>query len=80
MSSITDPTAGAASITIHLTVNGQPVTTSIRTLDQFLTKAGYAGAQIATALNGEFVPHSARAKTVLADGDKVEILSPRQGG
>ncbi len=80
MSSITDRPAGAASITIRLTVNGQPVSASIGMLDQFLTKAGYAGAQIATALNGEFVPQSARATTVLADGDKVEILSPRQGG
>ncbi len=35
---------------------------------------------IATALNGTFVPAAARALTPVGDGDKLEILSPMQGG
>jgi sulfur carrier protein len=80
MSSITEHPAATVSRTIQLTVNGQPVTTSLGMLDQFLTEAGYAGAHVATALNGEFIPQRARTTTALADGDRVEILSPRQGG
>ena len=32
------------------------------------------------AVNGAFVPRQARAATLLAEGDKVEIVAPRQGG
>ncbi len=35
---------------------------------------------IATAVNGQFVSVNDRPEITLKDGDKVEILSPRQGG
>lgn len=35
---------------------------------------------VATALNGEFVPRETRADTPLAEGDRLEIITPRQGG
>lgn len=35
---------------------------------------------IATALNGAFVPAAARAATPVKEGDKLEILTPMQGG
>ena len=35
---------------------------------------------IATAVNGEFVPVNDRPERTLKEGDKIEILSPRQGG
>lgn len=38
------------------------------------------GAVVATALNGEFVASAARGDTMLADGDRVEVLAPMQGG
>jgi len=41
---------------------------------------GFGGAVVATALNGEFVPVSARAHTALRDGDRLEVLAPMQGG
>ena len=44
-----------------------------------LTELGYAGI-VATALNGEFVPVSARLQTPLAEGDRLEVLAPMQGG
>jgi sulfur carrier protein len=41
---------------------------------------GYAGATVATARNGDFVPAKLRATTVLMADDTIEIVSPRQGG
>ena len=40
----------------------------------------YAEAKVATALNGEFVPARSREATPVKDGDRIEILAPRQGG
>ena len=40
----------------------------------------YADAIVATALNGEFVPARKREATPVRDGDRIEILAPRQGG
>ena len=37
-------------------------------------------ATVATALNGEFVPARARGATPVKDGDRIEIVAPRQGG
>jgi thiamine biosynthesis protein ThiS len=33
-----------------------------------------------SAINGEFVPARAREATPLKDGDRIEIVAPRQGG
>ena len=41
---------------------------------------GYSDAIVATALNGEFVPARKREATPVRDGDRIEILAPRQGG
>jgi sulfur carrier protein len=38
------------------------------------------GTVVATALNGEFVASASRSDTMLADGDRVEVLAPMQGG
>jgi len=45
-----------------------------------LEELGYGERVVATAVNGEFVAASARARTTLAEGDRVEILAPTQGG
>jgi sulfur carrier protein len=45
-----------------------------------LVELGYGDSVVATALNGEFVPTSARAATHLNDGDRLEVLAPMQGG
>ena len=44
-----------------------------------IAELGYAGI-VATAVNGEFVPVSARPDTPLAEGDRLEVLAPMQGG
>lgn len=65
---------------ITVVLNGEPVATPARNLAELLMEARYGGARVATALNGEFVPEPRRGDTALREGDRVEILSPRQGG
>ena len=45
-----------------------------------LGELGYEDAAVATALNGEFVAVALRGHTRLADGDRLEVLAPMQGG
>lgn len=61
-------------------VNGEPTAATASTLAELLTSLGYGAQKVATALNGDFVPEKARAGTPLSAGDRVEIVSPRQGG
>lgn len=61
-------------------VNGDALTTSAATLAELVDELGFKDARVATACNGDFVPERARAATRLGDGDRVEIVSPRQGG
>lgn len=65
---------------MKITVNGEACTTSARTLDELCRELGFLDAKVATARNGEFVPAKFRARVSLADGDAIELLSPRQGG
>jgi sulfur carrier protein len=61
-------------------INGKPREVRAATLDAVLAELGYAGAHVATAHRGEFVPATGRAACTLAEGDRVEILSPIGGG
>jgi sulfur carrier protein len=63
-----------------LIVNGEPREVAAGTLAEALQALDYREAKIATALNGEFVPARARGATPVTDGDRIEILAPRQGG
>ncbi|MGO9768563.1 MAG: sulfur carrier protein ThiS [Roseiarcus sp.] len=65
---------------MKLVVNGVERDVAAATLEAALQALDYADAVVATALNGEFVPARARAATKLKDGDRIEIVSPRQGG
>lgn len=64
----------------RIVVNGEPSPVVAATLAELLAALGYAGRRVATAVNGDFVPERARSDTRLAAGDRVEIVSPRQGG
>ena len=66
--------------TTALVVNGEQLETDARTLAELIAAGGYGEREVATALNGEFVPRAARAGTLLRPGDKIEIVAPRQGG
>lgn len=62
-----------------ITLNGESREISATNLADLLEECDFSG-QIATALNGEFVPHTSREETKLTQGDRVEILAPMQGG
>ncbi len=65
---------------MKLIVNGEPREASAPTLDKALDELGFGGRTVATALNGAFVPVRKRPDTALADGDRLEVLTPMQGG
>lgn len=61
-------------------VNGEQAETEARTLAELIASRGFGEGQVATAVNGAFVPRQARAATLLGEGDRVEVVAPRQGG
>ena len=65
---------------MRLVVNGESQELPAATLADALQSLDFAEAKVATALNGEFVPARAREATTLKDGDRIEIVAPRQGG
>jgi sulfur carrier protein len=65
---------------VRLVVNGELQEVPAATLADALQSLDLADAKVATALNGEFVPARAREATSLKDGDRIEIVAPRQGG
>ena len=65
---------------MQIFVNGDRHDVEPDTLAAILTALGYGGAKIATALNGDFVPAGVRQTTRLADGDRIEVVAPMQGG
>jgi sulfur carrier protein len=69
----------ASTKSVSLIVNGAAITVDAETLAALLVEAGFAG-RVATAVNGNFVAERARAETKLQPGDRIEILTPRQGG
>jgi sulfur carrier protein len=63
-----------------LIVNGEAREVAALTLAGALAALDYAEAKVATAVNGEFVPARLRAGVRLNEGDRIEVLAPRQGG
>jgi sulfur carrier protein len=65
---------------MRIFVNGDRHDIDSETLALALHRLGYGGKKIATAVNGRFVAAAARPDLKLADGDKVEVVAPMQGG
>jgi sulfur carrier protein len=65
---------------VKILVNGAWCDTAATDLASALEELGYGGSTVATALNGEFVPVSLRTGAPLAEGDRLEVLAPMQGG
>jgi len=63
-----------------ITINGTPTEFTGTTLADALEQAGHADAKVATAVNEQFVPATARATHTIHPGDRIEIVAPRQGG
>ena len=65
---------------MKILVNGAWRDTQSAELGRALEELGYGQTVVSTALNGEFVALSQRAETRLAEGDRLEVLAPMQGG
>ncbi len=65
---------------MHILLNGEPRQVSAATLAEALAELDFGDAIVATAVNGRFVPVSARASLALRDADALEVLAPMQGG
>jgi thiamine biosynthesis protein ThiS len=65
---------------MKLTVNGEAHEIAAATLAELLAALDYEGNWLATAVNSDLVHAAERARFPLKDGDRIEILSPMQGG
>jgi sulfur carrier protein len=65
---------------LKILLNGEAFATDAQTLDELCALLGFAGAKIATAVNGNFVAAATRGATRLVEADEIEIVAPRQGG
>jgi sulfur carrier protein len=65
---------------MKIVLNGEPREVRSPSLPDALAELGFGDATVATAVNGTFVPAPARPATELSDGDRLEVLAPRQGG
>ncbi|MCX8252856.1 Thiamine biosynthesis protein ThiS [Beijerinckiaceae bacterium RH AL1] len=63
-----------------ITLNGTSREVQAATLAALIDELDLGEATVATALNQAFVRAADRSATRLAEGDAVEIVSPRQGG
>ena len=65
---------------MKILVNGAWRETQREELAGALEELGYGASVVSTAVNGEFIAAALRARTVLAEGDRIEVLAPMQGG
>jgi len=65
---------------MRILVNGAWRETGRKELAGALEELGYGGAVVSTAVNGEFIAAAQRARTELAEGDRIEVVAPMQGG
>jgi sulfur carrier protein len=63
-----------------LIINGETRQIDAGTLAELLRRLDLEAAWLATAVNGEVVRRDARGGFALSEGDRIEILSPMQGG
>jgi sulfur carrier protein len=66
---------------MKITVNGRGMAVPDGlTIEALLSQLAVRREFTAVAVNREVVPRHSHAKTVLSDGDRVEIVHPMQGG
>lgn len=61
-------------------INGESLEVAGKTLEEYLKTTQYDPKRIAVERNGEIVPKSQYGKTVLEEGDCVEVVSFVGGG
>jgi sulfur carrier protein len=64
---------------MKIVLNGEPHEVRAETLSDLLAECGFSG-RVATAVNEHFVPSGLRQAHKLADGDRIEVVAPMQGG
>lgn len=65
---------------MQVIVNGRETKVASVTLAALLTEMDYEFTQLAIAVNHRVVPRKRWAEHALNAGDKIEIITPRQGG
>jgi sulfur carrier protein len=65
---------------MRVTVNGRRTEIAATRLDRLLAELDHEGTQVALAVNDLVVPRAQWAATELNSGDRIEIITPRQGG
>ena len=65
-----------------LTVNGEAyeINSNSPSVSELLESRGHAPAEVAVAVNEEFVPRSTYDEHKLTAGDDIEVVAPMQGG
>jgi sulfur carrier protein len=65
---------------VNIIVNGENKNVSNDNMKEAMNELGFEELKCATALNGNFISVDDREFTTLKEGDKIEVLSPQQGG
>jgi sulfur carrier protein len=65
---------------MHVIVNGRNTEIAAKRLDTLLGELDHEGTHVAIAVNDLVVPRTRWAATELNSGDRIEIITPRQGG
>lgn len=65
---------------MRILVNGDEIKTTAMYLEGLLSELGFEGEWLATAVNSELVSSNERNSFKLTENDRIEILSPMQGG
>lgn len=61
-------------------INGKSIDAAGKTISEYLSTTDYDAKRIAVEKNGEIVPKAKYDKTVLQDGDSLEVVSFVGGG
>lgn len=65
---------------MNIIVNGEALETKGKTLLDLMAELGFEGEWLATAVNNQIVHKPERYRQALRNGDRIEILSPMEGG
>ena len=66
---------------VHVSLNGERVTTAASSLQALLCAQGYdLAAAMACAINRVFVPRPQWEQRMLANGDQIDVITPITGG
>lgn len=65
---------------MKILINGCEIETTVQTLEEFMIQQNFTQNWLASAVNNNLIKREQRANYKLHEGDKIEILSPMQGG